>query len=161
MNYIDIIILVILLLGAVMGFIKGLLIEVATLAALVLGVYAAMKYSAYTEGILQDFLNINQQYSHIAALIITFLLVVILLYVIGKLLTKLADAISLGLVNKLAGAVFGAVKAFIIVCILLMCVDALNGKFHFLSEESLQKSILFYPFLNFAEETYHTIQLKI
>ena len=45
MYYIDIIIILILLIGAIMGFMKGLLIEVATLAALVAGVYAAIRYS--------------------------------------------------------------------------------------------------------------------
>ena len=39
MNYIDIVILLFLLYGAFRGFSKGLIIEVATLAGLILGVY--------------------------------------------------------------------------------------------------------------------------
>ena len=161
MYYIDIIIILILLIGAIMGFMKGLLIEVATLAALVAGVYAAIRYSDYVAGVLEDFLNLNPQYSTPVALAVTFLLVVVVIFIIGKLLTKLADAVSLGLVNKLFGALFGAAKAFILICVLLLCVDALNGKFHFLSKEKAQKSVLYYPFLNFAEQTYHSIQSKL
>lgn len=56
MNYIDIVILLFLLYGAFRGFSKGLIIEVATLAGLILGVFIAIRYSPFTEGILKDFL---------------------------------------------------------------------------------------------------------
>lgn len=158
MNYIDIIILLFLLFGAFRGFSKGLVIEVATLAGLILGVYISIRYSSYTEGILRDFMNITSEYISYIALAVTFIVVVVGVYILGKLLTKLVDIISLGLVNKLLGTLFGVVKYFIIVCVLLMIVDALNEKFQFISEETIQKSLLFQPFLNFAEKIYNSIR---
>lgn len=158
MNYIDIIILLFLLFGAFRGFSKGLVIEVATLAGLLLGVYISIRYSSYTEGILRDFMNITSEYISYIALAVTFIVVVVGVYILGKLLTKLVDIISLGLVNKLLGTLFGVVKYFIIVCVLLMIVDALNEKFQFISEETIQKSLLFQPFLNFAEKIYNSIR---
>lgn len=158
MNYIDIIILLFLLFGAFRGFSKGLVIEVATLAGLILGVYISIRYSSYTEGILRDFMNITSEYISYIALAVTFIVVVVGVYILGKLLTKLVDIISLGLVNKLLGTLFGVVKYFIIVCVLLMIVDALNEKFQFISEEAIQKSLLFQPFLNFAEKIYNSIR---
>ena len=136
MNYIDIVILLFLLYGAFRGFSKGLIIEVATLAGLILGVFIAIRYSPFTEGILKDFLNITSRYLSYIALAVTFLLVVIAVYLLGKMLTKLVDIISLGLVNKLLGTLLGIAKYFIMVCVLLMIVDALNDKFHFISEET-------------------------
>ena len=50
MNYIDIVILLFLLYGAFRGFSKGLIIEVATLAGLILGVFIAIRYSPFTKG---------------------------------------------------------------------------------------------------------------
>ena len=158
MNYIDIIILLFLLWGAYRGFSKGLIIEVASLLGLGLGVYVAIKYSSYTVGILVDFLNISSRYISYIALAVTFVLVAIVVYIIGKLLTKLIDIISLGLINKLLGTILGIAKYFVIVCVLLMIVDALNIKFQFLSEETQQKSLLFYPFLNFAQKIYNSIR---
>lgn len=158
MNYIDIIILLFLLFGAFRGFSKGLVIEVATLAGLILGVYISIRYSPYTEGILRDFMNITSEYISYIALAVTFIVVVVGVYILGKLLTKLVDIISLGLVNKLLGTLFGVTKYFIIVCVLLMIVDALNEKFQFISEETIQKSLLFQPFLNFAEKIYNSIR---
>ena len=158
MNYIDIVILLFLLYGAFRGFSKGLIIEVATLAGLILGVFIAIRYSPFTEGILKDFLNITSRYLSYIALAVTFLLVVIVVYLLGKMLTRLVDIISLGLVNKLLGTLLGIAKYFIMVCVLLMIVDALNDKFHFISEETRENSLLFYPFLNFAQQMYNTIR---
>ena len=158
MNYIDIIILLFLLFGAYRGFSKGLIIEIATLVGLVLGVWLAISYSSYTEGILRDFLNISSRYISYIALAITFIVVAVAVYIIGKLLTKLIDIISLGLVNKLLGTILGVAKYLVIVCVLLLIADALNEKFQFLSEETRQKSLLFYPFLNFAQKMYNSIR---
>ena len=158
MNYIDIVILLFLLYGAFRGFSKGLIIEVATLAGLILGVFIAIRYSPFTEGILKDFLNITSRYLSYIALAVTFLLVVIAVYLLGKMLTRLVDIISLGLVNKLLGTLLGIAKYFIMVCVLLMIVDALNDKFHFISEETRENSLLFDTFLNFAQQMYNTIR---
>lgn len=157
-SYIDIVILLFLLYGAFQGFSKGLIIEVATLAGLVLGVFVSVRYSVYTEGILRDFLNISSRYLSYIALGVTFLLVMIAVYILGKLLTGLINVISLGLVNKLLGTVMGMAKYFIIVCVILMIVDALDDKFHFINEETKEKSLLFYPFLNFAQKIYNSIR---
>ena len=158
MNYIDIVILLFLLYGAFRGFSKGLIIEVATLAGLILGVFIAIRYSPFTEGILKDFLNITSRYLSYIALAVAFLLVVIVVYLLGKMLTRLVDIISLGLVNKLLGTLLGIAKYFIMVCVLLMIVDALNDKFHFISEETRENSLLFDTFLNFAQQMYNTIR---
>lgn len=158
MSYIDIIILLFLFYGAYRGFSRGLIVEVATLLGLVLGVYMAVRYSPYTENFLRDFFNFSSRYISYIALAVTFILVVIFVYVVGKLLTKLIDIISLGLVNKLLGTVLGVAKYFLIVCVLLLVIDALDEKFQFIGEETKQKSLLFYSFLNFAQKMYDSIR---
>ena len=85
-------------------------------------------------------------------------LIIEVAYLLGKMLTRLVDIISLGLVNKLLGTLLGIAKYFIMVCVLLMIVDALNDKFHFISEETRENSLLFDPFLNFAQQMYNTIR---
>lgn len=158
MNYIDILLLLPLLYGAYRGFSKGLIIEVATLLGLILGVFISVKYSIYVENFLRDFLNIASIYLSYIALAITFLLVIILIYLLGKLLTKLIDIVSLGLVNKLFGTLMGILKAFLIICVLLLIIHALDDKFHFITKQVKDKSLLFYPFLNFAEKLYNMIR---
>jgi membrane protein required for colicin V production len=45
MNYIDIIIGIVLIVSAISGFRKGLIVEVASLAALILGIWGAIHFS--------------------------------------------------------------------------------------------------------------------
>lgn len=158
MNYIDIILILPLLYGAFKGFSKGLIVEVATLLGLVLGVYTAIRYSGYTEEFLRDFLNITSRHLSYIALGITFLIVVMLVCLLGKMLTKLIDMVSLGLINKLLGTVLGAAKYFVILCVVLLIADALDDKFHFISKETKESSLLFDPFLTFAQQMYNIIR---
>ncbi len=158
MNYIDIILLLFLLYGAYKGFREGLIIEIATLVGLFLGVYAAIKYSYYTEDLLKDFFDLSTKYISYIALAITFIVVIVAVYILGKILTKFIDVLSFGLLNKLLGTVLGIAKYFIIVGVLLLIVDALNSKFQFLSVETQNESHLYRPFLGFAEKIYNYIR---
>lgn len=158
MNYLDILLLLPLLYGAYKGFSRGFVIEVATLLGLILGVYIAIKFSDYTENILRDFLDISSKYLSYIALGVTFLLVVVAIYLLGKMLTKLVDIVSLGLVNKLLGTVLGIAKSFVILCIILLIVDALDDKFQFMNKEVKENSLFYNPFLNFAQQMYNMIR---
>lgn len=158
MNYLDILLLLPLLYGAYKGFSRGFVIEVATLLGLILGVYVAIKFSDYTENILRDFLDISSKYLSYIALSVTFLLVVVAIYLLGKMLTKLVDIVSLGLVNKLLGTVLGIAKSFVILCIILLIEDALDDKFQFMNKEVKENSLFYNPFLNFAQQMYNMIR---
>ena len=158
MNYLDILLLLPLLYGAYKGLSRGFVIEVATLLGLILGVYVAIKFSDYTENILRDFLDISSKYLSYIALSVTFLLVVVAIYLLGKMLTKLVDIVSLGLVNKLLGTVLGIAKSFVILCIILLIADALDDKFQFMNKEVKENSLFYNPFLNFAQQMYNMIR---
>lgn len=157
-NIIDIILLLPLLYGASKGFLKGFVVEAATLAGLLLGVIVAIRYSAITEDFLRDFLNITSKYLSYIALGVTFLVVVMLICVLGKVLTKIVDMMSLGLVNKVLGAISGMLKYFIILCVALLIVDALDDKFHFISKGIKNSSLFYNPFLTFARKIYGMIR---
>ncbi len=158
MNYMDLFLLLSLIYGAFRGFSKGLIIEMLTLLGLLFGVFIAIKYSSSVELFIRDFFNVTSRYLSYIALCITFLLVVIVVYLIGKLLTGLINILSLGLLNRLLGLVIGIIKYFVVICVLLLILDAMNDKYHFISEESMEGSFLFYPILNFAQKIYNTIR---
>ena len=74
MNWLDAAIVIILILSLVMGFIHGLVKEVASLAALILGIWGAIKFSAFTAEKLYDYFDMTGKYVGIIAFIITFAL---------------------------------------------------------------------------------------
>ncbi len=110
MNWIDLVIVVILILSMVSGFINGLIREVASLAALILGIWGAIKFSAFTAAKLYDFFDMSGHYVGIIAFVITFGIIVVVIHFVGLLADKIADAAALGFINRLLGIVFGLVQ---------------------------------------------------
>lgn len=144
MNVFDIIIAVILLFAAVRGFMKGLFSEVASLVAIVAGVFCAIHYAYYVEYFLNDsVLKWSHQTNKIVAFAVTFLAVVLFIIFIGKVLTKLADITSLGFLNKILGGVFSVLKSAIILSVIFLFFDKFNKTIPFVSEKTLDESVLY------------------
>ncbi|HCQ29799.1 MAG TPA: colicin V production protein [Flavobacteriales bacterium] len=150
MNYFDIIIIIPLLWGAFKGFKKGLIIELASLIALFLGVWGAIKFSSVVGNYLDQTFTVSEKFLPLVSFAVTFILIVIAVYSLAKLLEKLIKAVALGFVNKLAGLAFGLLKVTLIVSIGLYIVDKLNHKFGFVEQQQLDDSLLYEPVKNVA-----------
>ncbi len=145
MAVIDIILAALLLYGFVRGLFKGLFVELASLVSLVAGVYGAIHFSYFVGDFLKDSVNWDEKYIAIVAFAITFIVIVLVISLLGKLFTKIADFASLGILNKLLGGIFGALKIGLILSVLLIVFDKLNSTIPFVSEEATQDSILYKP----------------
>ena len=141
MNFLDIIILVPVVWFVWQGFRRGLIIELATLAALILGIYTAIYFSGIAATFIEENFTLSTESATNLSYIITFLLVFIIVFIIGKILEKVVDVIALGFLNKIAGAVFGAVKAVILISIFLAIINHYNGKL--ISEEKKNGSFFY------------------
>lgn len=141
MNTIDIIILIPLIWAAYNGFKKGLIIEVATLVALAGGIYAGMHFSNYAADYLSN--KIDSKFLNLASFGLTFLVVVIFIVALGKFLEKIVNMVALKLVNKVLGAVFGVIKTYIIISVLLLIFSNINQLFHFVSNTTTSESLLY------------------
>ena len=130
LNYIDYIILAILLLFMVLGYRKGIIIGLATIAALVLGIYIAVHFSNYLDATLVEHLHPSRKWLPILSFSITFILVVIAVMLVAKLTEKLVDVVGMGFFNHLGGAALGLAKGLILVSILIFIVNSVdsNGK---------------------------------
>ena len=156
MNYVDVLILIPLVYGAFRGFHQGLLMEMSTLFALILGVFLSLKYAADVEVVLRDFVVLPESYSYYVAFALTFLLVIIVINLLGKLLTRLVDLVSLGIFNKVFGILLGIVKGALVVCVVLFMVNMLDRKYDFIPAKTKSESLLYSPFVNFANGVYKT-----
>ena len=147
-SYIDLIILIPVLFGLYKGFTKGFILSLATLLGLLLGVYGGVKFSYITSRFLFEKFEIEIP---LLAFSITFLILVVGVYLLGKLLSKFVDVLALGIVNKLAGAVFGVGKILLILSVLLLLFENVNQKFTLIEEHEIDKSEL-YGFLKQTSE---------
>ncbi len=123
MNWIDATIVIILILSLVMGFINGLVKEVASLAALILGIWGAIKFSSFTAAKLYDYFDMTGQYVGLIAFIITFGLIVVVIHFVGIIADKIVNAVSLGFVNRLLGIVFSLIKSVLIMSVIFSCSE--------------------------------------
>jgi len=150
MNWIDLVIVVILILSMVSGFINGLIREVASLAALILGIWGAIKFSGFTAAKLYDFFDMSGHYVGIIAFVITFGLIVVVIHFVGLLADKIADAAALGFVNRLLGIAFGLFKTILIMSVFFVVLNAIDARKPFLPRDKLEQSIFFNPISDIA-----------
>lgn len=160
MSVLDIILAALLLFGLIRGLMKGLFVEVASLVALVAGVYGAIHFSDFAATFLQDKTNWNEKTINITAFAITFVIIVLVIALAGKALTKLADFASLGILNKLLGAVFGVLKIGLILSVILIVFDSMNHTIPFVSEDELEESVLYKPVKSLAPMLFPSILNK-
>ena len=150
MNVLDIALGALILFGLVRGLMKGLFVEVASIVALILGIYGAIHFSNFVAEFLESRVSWDEQYINITAFAITFILIVIAIAMAGKALTKLADFASLGILNKLLGAVFGALKVGLILSIILIVFNKMNSSIPLIEEHEIEDSILYNPVKSIA-----------
>ena len=143
LNYIDYIILVILALFLIQGYRKGIIIGLATFAALILGIYAAVHFSNYLDATLMEHLHPSRKWLPFLSFGITFILVVVAVMLVAKLAEKLVDVVGMGFFNHLGGAALGLVKGVILISILCFLFTSLDPKGKWLKEKD-KKGSYFY-----------------
>ena len=146
MSILDIIFIIPVVWLAYSGFKKGLIIELSTLVALLLGIFVSLHFSDVTAEFLRESLEMKTQYLKLISFIITFVLVVIAVNLIGKLIERLVDIVALGFLNKCAGGVFGVVKAVFFLSFIIFFIEKADKKKMILSEDLTENSI-FYPYI--------------
>jgi membrane protein required for colicin V production len=143
LNYLDYIILVILGLFLVQGYLKGIIIGLASIAALLLGIYIAVHFSNYLDSTLMEHLRPSRKWLPILSFSITFLLVVLAVMLVAKLTEKLVDVIGMGFFNHLGGAALGLVKGVILASILIFIFTSLDPKGKWIPEKDRKDSFFY------------------
>jgi len=124
---------------------RGFIIELASVVALLLGIYAAIHYSGNFTSFLKGFLDLEDKYINIIAFSLTLIVVIVVVMFVGKLLEKLIKVVMLGFVNRIIGAAFGIVKIVVILSFLILLLELIDDKQKFISEEKKDNSMLYYP----------------
>lgn len=143
MNGIDIAIGVLLAIGIIRGAVKGFINELASLVSVVAGIIGAYHFSSTIEAYLEQWFDWGSDYTQLAAFIITFIAIVAVITLIGNTLTKLVHYVALGIVNRLFGAVFGALRVVIVLLVVGVIFMSFNQNEFLVKKEKLQESIAY------------------
>jgi membrane protein required for colicin V production len=145
MNYLDLMLLIPLLYGLARGAMRGFVVEVASTVALVAGLLGAIYFSKYTQGLIQEYTEYSGDFLGILSFALTFVGIIIGIHILAKFIQKVLQLAALGLVNRVAGAVFGTLKMALICSFVLTVIKSAGLEEHILSDESKNQSWLFKP----------------
>ncbi len=145
MNYLDILLFIPIAYSAWRGFKKGFIIELFTLLALLVGIYAGIHFSDLMSDILRDKLGVSSKYLPAIAFTITFLGVGAMVFFGGKMLEKAIKVVALGPINKVAGLLFGAIKMLFVLSAVLVILESIDEKNNFIPEDLKDSSLLYHP----------------
>ena len=143
MNILDIVFLVPLAWFAYKGFQKGFIIELCSLVALVLGIYFAINFSNYAADLLINNFDIGEKYLSITAFVLTFIVVIMGVFFVGKILEKFIDILMLGFLNQIAGAAFGILKAAFLMSIIIWIINSFDFTNSIIKSEQKTSSIFY------------------
>lgn len=145
MGFIDIVLGLLLLYGLYKGLKNGIFVEIASIIALIAGIFGAIHFSYVAGDYLYEHMQWDERYINIAAFVITFIVIVVAVHMAGKLLTKIADFAMLGLLNKIAGAIFGTLKVAVILGAILIFFERVNSSVGLIKGEAFENSVLYEP----------------
>jgi membrane protein required for colicin V production len=138
MSYIDFIIIIPALWFGYKGFTHGLIRELVSFAALVFGIYAAFLFTDWVEEWI-NYPSIPKE----AYFAITFLVVLIIVFFIGRLMEKIVKLIIPEFINNLLGGLFGVAKILVIFSVIIFFIHSIDSKNVILTEQAVEKSFTY------------------
>jgi membrane protein required for colicin V production len=143
MNWLDIIICIVLLIGLYKGYLNGFFVELTSLIALIAAIYGSIYFSNYAGDWLREKVEWDDMYITIASFIVTFLVIIFVITYVGKLITKVVKTVNLSFINKIVGAAFGLVKMGFLASVILMFINTASGEFHMIGKDVKEDSIVY------------------
>ena len=123
MNFFDIIVIVILGYCLIRGVFRGFIKELSSIIGVLGGFYAAFTYYMVVAKPLSKWIA-NSGYLNILSFLIIFCGVFIMISILGVIINYLLKIVFLGWLDRIFGAVFGAMKGILIVSVLLIALTA-------------------------------------
>jgi membrane protein required for colicin V production len=150
MNFIDILIIIPVLWGFWRGFMKGVVMEVATLVAFFLGVWGGMKFSDLIAGYIREWFTTESPYVPLIAFGLVFVTILIAVFALARFIDKSMEKTPLTIFNKLAGGAFGGFKFLLILSVLFFVVDAVEKSITVIPPQIKDNSLLYRPVASVA-----------
>ena len=154
MAILDIILLVCFVPAIVVGLSKGFIKQLVDMIAIIVGAWAAFKFSQIACDWLQTKWDIDPKLLYIICFVIIVVAAVLLLNLIGQAICKVIKIASLGWFNRLLGLVFGIFKTALILGLLIMIFEGINDKWELVSPEKLENAVVYDWIRTFADKVF-------
>lgn len=158
MSFLDIVLGGLLLFGFINGLRNGFFAELASLLSLLAGIYFAIKFSLVVKEILVKIVSWNPNTIRVFAFVLIFISVVLVISLLAKFLTGVANFAQLGLFNNLGGGLFNVLKTVLILSVFLNLFEKINFNHTLAKKETTDKSIFYNPIQKTAGYIYPSIE---
>lgn len=149
MTTIDIIILIALGAGVIVGFMKGFIRQLASILGLIVGLLAAKAYTSLAVKLCPTVTD-SMTVAQILAFVIIWIAVPLIFTLVASVLTKALEAVSLGWLNRMLGAGLGALKYLLLVSLVICVIQFIDSDSQLISQTKKEQSLLYYPMESFA-----------
>ena len=143
MATLDIILLCCFIPGIIRGLSKGFLEQALALAGIVLSVWAAFRFSSLVCTWLKPYVTLSETTLNVLSFALILIVISLLVVLVAKLLTKVAELAMLGWLDKTLGLVFALAVNALVIGVLIILFDTVNAKFGFVKPEALDASIVY------------------
>lgn len=150
MTTIDIIILIALGAGVIIGFMKGFIRQLASILGLIVGLLAAKALYTSLAVKLCPTVTDSMTVAQILAFVIIWIAVPLIFTLVASVLTKAMEAVSLGWLNRLLGAGLGALKYLLLVSLVVCVIQFIDTDSQLISQTKKEESLLYYPMERFG-----------
>jgi membrane protein required for colicin V production len=124
MNLFDIIIMVVLILFALKGLVRGLVNETSSLTGLILGGWLAYRFYPALSVPIRTTLHLPAHVSAFLAFMLLLLVTGIVAHIAGNILTAALKLVMLGSINRLGGILIGTAEGALLLCMLFSTATA-------------------------------------
>ena len=139
----DIVIALILLIGAISGLRKGFIVQLFSIGAIILSAWLAYTFSSAFSEWLASYIHAEGFWLNIITFLLIFIGIGILCRLLGRLVEKIFKFAMLGWLNRLLGAVFSVAKYALVLGLVVVLFNAINSRFAWVQEEKLAESKMY------------------
>jgi len=149
-SYLDLLLLIPIGFALWRGWKNGFVLEIFSLLALFVGIYAGVHLSDALSGFLRDKVDMKAEYLPVFSFLVIFILVMIGLFFLGRLITKQVKTGGAEKWNQVGGAFFSLTKTLLILSMSFIFFNCLDSKYTILPKQQKQKSYFYEPIYNFS-----------
>lgn len=143
MNSLDILLIGFLGIGFIIGIIRGFVNETISILMVLVAIYCSKWLTPIAKSMLEGVLGFSSQKANLLSFVLVFVGIFVVFKFLSKSLTALAQAASLGGLNRILGAIIGTLKHALIASLVFNIITSSSILTTILDQKSLQKSKLY------------------
>lgn len=149
-SYLDLLLLIPIGFAVWRGWKNGFVMEIFSLLALFVGLYAGIHLSDWAAEVMRDTFGMKSENLPIISFVVVLVLVFVGLFFLGRLISKNVSQGGAERWNQIGGSFFSVAKTLLILSISFVLLNALDRKVGFLPDKQKEHSYFYEPIYHFS-----------